>query len=52
MATGGRYGTWMARLMIGWLIERAALVAFIAADLRRVLGAGEGNRTPTVSLGS
>ena len=50
--THKRYGTWMARPAIGWLIERAALVAFIAADLRRRLGAGEGNRTPTVSLGS
>jgi hypothetical protein len=42
----------MARAAIGWLIVRAALVAFIAADLGRRLGAGEGNRTPTVSLGS
>ena len=40
MATGERYGTWMARPAIGWLIERAALVAFIAADLRRRLESG------------
>ena len=52
MATGERYGTRMARPVIGWLTELAALVAFIAADLRRKLRAGEGNRTPTVSLGS
>ena len=49
---GRRYGTRMARPAIDWLTEPAALVAFIAADLRRVLRAGEGNRTPTVSLGS
>ena len=52
MATGERYGTWMARSEIGWLTAWAALVAFVAADLRWELGAGEGNRTPTVSLGS
>jgi len=52
MATGERYGSWMARPAIGWLIERAALVAFIAVDLRREWGAGEGIEPPTVSLGT
>ena len=52
MAIGELYGTWMARPAIGGLTERVALVAFVAAELRLWMGAGEGNRTPTVSLGS
>jgi len=42
VATGERYGTWMARPVIGCVAEIAATVAFIAADLRRERGAGEG----------
>ena len=50
--TGALCGTYMAWRMVTTRHETRPEARNTAADLRRRLGAGEGNRTPTVSLGS
>jgi hypothetical protein len=49
---GERYGTRMARQVRAELLWIMSAVGLIASDVQRELRAGEGNRTPTVSLGS
>ena len=47
-----RSGTRVARRVQGQIRRIVAALGLIASKLRLQFGAGEGNRTPTVSLGS